>query len=53
MKKLIIITIETMLLIILGIYSIFSTMILEDYKDQLRNDCVCRRNVNEEKGTIK
>lgn len=43
MRSFIIITVETMLLIILTIYSIFSTMILEDYKEQLINDCVCRR----------
>jgi hypothetical protein len=43
MRKFIIIIVESMLLILLAIYSIFSTMILEDYKDQLINDCVCRR----------
>jgi hypothetical protein len=43
MRNFVIITLETTLLIFLAIYSIFSTMILEDYKDQLINDCVCRR----------
>lgn len=43
MRNFIIITIETMLLIIVTIYCIFSTIILKDYKNQLINDCICGR----------